>query len=1107
MARLTFADREFFLRTFDTLKADWQGSDTQLLADICEWARCLRPEFGFEHALMRDITVLSRYLIDHNEEPDIVAIARGALLYVLYADEREASILVEFGLLDESFITSYAVHEIRLRLGNAAVYNPPSLGKSEQDQAERLFLDFCDRPFLNDDEDLISKSRNAGEELAGLAACGLFRRLQNNIEFLIKILQDSSECTEHRSYARAALSYIACEQDAIDDRLGIVGYLDDNFIAQLAVDLIEPAREPWLALLDATASAWPFLNGMLIDDGSGERPFSEYMIVNSALACPQLRGGNNGLTALILPAAGPVPFLLGLVATIGLVQESGQRDVTEDSLRIGRKVLVDNSAVAEFVGFEDYNGRRVFKLRQQYTERGRRMERIHSWPISDLRRLVPVDSDRVPRGKLVYDLNQSDSFLPALEFLFNASKTAHIAAVTQRTLLVMPVASAHELGSTLTLHGQRLTEVIPIGHLTEDGISSWSNRFGEQEPLLIVASDLDAACRFAEERQDAIQLVIVDSQGRNANKAASLRRLQHFGIPTLIVSAERAVGELPVDIGKTAIWEWSDDDFDSLLWPETTNRNGRAPGTISRHELQLQFRLSAKIDTIVLQCALADQTFDAVRSAQALARERKDEQLAEMDEIVSLSFGLLSYLLRCAISLTPETATFKDIARGLDRIAEIRHQCNYLTMHERQVSANMEDLLRRLFEMMTSENPKARAVRQLVDGNTDLWLVCPDQRLIPDLEAAYGPAGSRVRAGNSADASMARGAVIPGWFGKERMRALLMPPVMSPMHLVLYGLEQRWYSGFRRERQRARAARCAASFRQRLFPNVPGWRKPEEVQSSTIDGAHDSSFQELETVQQFVRNGYRQRVYGSARSDGTEAELPATLFVFDGGSFAFLTESREANVVTHLLDNSIDSQETKAEVRRKPASELKERDALLFYRGSDRDVIRVAADKILEPGVRDTSSLWRQALIEYSSRESLSSDKLHERLRAEGCPLLHQTIRNWLDNDQIIAPQSYKRDIAVVARVTSDRRLTTRMDSVLSAISQVRSAHLLASHQIAKQVLALAVNKLQEQDQLASMIELAENLVVVRIMEIDVEVVLVRASTCNRLLEGDAWHE
>lgn len=1105
MSHLTYADRELLLRAFDSLRASWSGSDEQLLANACCWAKEVVPALGFEHALLRNVAMLSKYLIDHSKEVDLADIARGGLLYLLQAGTDYPQ-LSRFGLVDDAFIASYAVHEIRTRLGDHAVYSPPTLNKEEQELAEQLFLELLERPVMEDTA-LASAARRVSDELAGLAACGLFRRLSDNLAFLTSALHDSNRCAEHRSYARAAVSYVVCEEDAIDDRLGIAGYLDDNFIAQMAVDLIEPAREPLLALLDAAVGAWPFLNGMVIDDGKGGRPISEYMIISSALACPRLRGGEYGSTALILPIVGPVPFLLGFVSTLGLVQESGQREVTEDSFCVGQKVLVDHCAIAEFAGFDTCSGRRVFKLRQYHRQHGHLLPCDHLWPITDLRRLVPVDSARVSRGQLVYDLRRSDAVLPALEYLFNASKTAHLASVTRRTLLVTPVGSAHEFARTLALHGQRLKEVIPMGHLTEDGVASWSSRFGEQEPLLIVASDIDAACRFAEEREGEIQLVIIDPQGRNANKAASLRRFQHLGVRTLVILAERAAGEPPVDSAKTAIWEWNDDDFESLLWPSTPKGKKGGGGAISDYERRLQFRPSAKIDTVVVPSQLADKSFESVRTLRALARERQDEQLVELDEIVSLSFGVLSRLLRCAIPLTPTTTTFQDAVSGLDRIAEVRTKCNFLTCQEREATAVAESSLRALFEKLTGENLKAAAVRRLVTAHQDLWIICPDKRLIPGLAADYGPSGTHIQAGYGADATTVGGAVIPGWFGRERMAALLMPPVTSPMHLVLYEIEQRWYSGFRRESQRARAARSAANVRHRLFPNVPGWRQPDEDRPGENTGIHDPSFQEMVAIQEYVRKGFRQRLYSSARSDGTEAELPARLVVFDGGVYAFLSESREANVVTHLLHNAINDPESKADVKRKPTSALSVGDALLFNRGSSRDVIRIAADEILEPGVRDTASLWRQALIEYSTHESLSSEQLHARLRAGGCPLLHQTIRNWLDDDQIIAPQAYKRDVAVIALVTDDQRLTRRIDSVLLAISEVRSAHLRASHHLAKQVLACAVNILKEQDQAASTIELAENILVVRIVEIDDEPVLVRASMCNRLLEGDAWHE
>lgn len=1106
MIGLTFSDRRLLLQSLDMLKSDWHGSESQLLADVTKWARTLKPEFGFERALTQNLAALSRYLIDQHDEQDIASIARGAMLYVLSASQQQPSTVRTFGLLDKAFIASYAVHEIRLRLGKATGFNPPGLRKSEQDQAERLFLEFVDRPLLGDDE-LVSKARSEGQKLAGLAACGLFGRMRNNIEYLISALRDSKHCSEHHSYARAALSYVVCEQDAIDDRLGIVGYLDDNFIVQMAVDLIEPAREPWLELLDAAVSAWPFLNGISIDDGSGARPISEYMIINSALMCPQVRRGERGLTRLVVPEAGPVPFLLGFMATLGLVQDSDQRGVTEDSFRVGQKVLVDHCSVAEFAGYDTCNGRRLFKLRQYHKQQGHLLPCDHLWPITDLCRLIPIDAGRVPRGQLVHDLSRTDALLPALEYLFDTRKSSHLASVKQRTILAMPLASAHEFATKLTLYGQRLKEVLPMGHLTETGVAAWSNRFGQQEPLLIVASDLDAACRFAEERLVDIGTIVVDLQGRNASKSASLHRLQHIGVSTLVVSPERMAVELPDEDGKAAIWEWSNDDFQSLLWPAATETSPDRRGPILTHERRLQTRSSSRIDAIIVPCEIANTAFESVRSIRALAVKRRDEPLVELDDIVSLAFSLVFRLLRCAIPLSTGDVITQGATRDLGRIANILRHTNYLTAEERKAIEHFQQLLPGFVDALTIDNPKARMVRQLLAEFPDLWLFCPDQQLIAELQAVYGRSGTRILAGYNSDSDIIHRATIPGWFGKERMAALLIPSVASHMHLVMYGVEERWYVGFCREIQRTRSIRFASSVRQRVFPGLSGWRQPKETKPAGVDGQVDSSLKDLDAIQEYVRKGYRQRVYNSARSDGTEEEVPARLIVFDGGACAFLTESREANVVTHLLDNSIDDMETSPDVRRKSTPELKVGDALLFNLGSDRDVIRMAADNMLRPGVRDTSALWRRVLIEYTSREGISSEQLHARLRTGGCPLQHQAIKNWIENDQIIAPQAYKRDVAVVANVTGDRTLTTKLDSVLSAISDVRSAHLRASHQLARQVLARAVSILKEDDQADSMIRLAEEVVVVRIAEIDDQQVSVRASICNRLLEGDAWRE
>lgn len=1106
MNQLTYADRELLLRTFDRLRVEWEGHDDKLLEDACQWAKNVAPSFGFELALIRDVTALSRYLVKYRQEYDLADIARGGLLYILQVGQCGSSKLGDFGLLDDAFIANYAVHEIRDRLGEQASYCPPRLTREEQERAETQFLDFFDKPLLRD-EQLVDQARKTAEGLASLATCGLFRRLQQNIGFLVAVLESSDRTPEQQSFARAALSYVVCEEDAIDDRLGVAGYLDDNFIAQMAVDLIEPHREPWLELLDATVGVWPFLNSLVIDDGSGGRPISEYTIVNSALSCAELRARESpAATVLIVPSIGPTPFLIGFVATLGLIQDSGQQEITTDAFRPGQKVLVDNCAVAEFVGFEQIGGRQMFGLRQYQTQRRERVQSIRYWPITDLRRLVPAASGRATRGQLTFDLSRSDVPLPGLEYLFNTARTTRLNAVDRHVTVVVPAGLAREMADGLRLCGHRLRDVVPMGHITSDGnVHPWSSRFGRQRPLLLFASDLDVACALAEEHPRTNQLVVVDSTGRNAGKAASLRRLQRYAIPTLVILPESSTDD-PEAAGDDhlSVWEWHHEDFSSLLWPQAP-RCGTGP--IARHERSLEFHSSSPAQTECIAFPLAEQTFEAVRTAGRLARERETDQLVELDEIIALAYGMMARLLRLAVPLTGDGKTSHQFKENIETIDRLQRTSLYLSDRELSAIANVIESLHELVASLALTNSKAHRVRELLLEQRGLSIICPDPRLCPELERCYSEFGTRVFATyNAGDDAELDGAIVPGWFRRDRMARLLVPPATTPLILVLYDIERKWHQTFRRERRKARDERSTRGGRGRLFPTVRGWSEPKLTTTEKSEADRDSSLQELEAIQHHVRKGYRQRICNAAAAGGTEAEVSARLVLFDGDMHAFLTDSHKANVVTHLLDGLESSPDEKAEVKQQTVKKLKPGDMLLFHRGSETDVIKTAADQILVSGTRDSSSLWKTTLREYVSREGLTGKQAWERLRDAGCPLQYQTIRLWLENDNIIAPQTYDRDVPIIAEVTEDATLSARMDEVLSAISEVRSAHLRASHQLAQQVLARAVSILKEEQHQSRVIELGSNVVVVRVLDIDDTCSSVRASWANRLLEGEQWH-
>lgn len=1100
--QLSYADRERLLQDLDRLSVGDSVSSEELLTQIAGWAKSLKPKFGFEHSLLRNVTQLSCYLREH-DETDIVAIARGALRFVLNNDHESAASL-EWTLLCHAFVASYAVHEISIRLGVPLTYNPPSIRDEEKDQAEEMFLQLTEKSADNDAE-LIAEAKENLRELDALCQCNFLRRLNTNARLLISVLNDAQQSEDHKSFARGALRYLVEDDDVISDHLGLIGYLDDHFVLQMAVDLINPQREPLIELLDEVVGVWPFLNSLVMNYGTGHQTASEFAILNSALSCPNLRSQDSLTTFLIAPETGPTPILVGFLAALGLIQESGQRELTESSFRNGQKVIVDFSAVAEFAGFETLGTRKMFKLRQFYTERGQQMERIRYWPLADLRRLIPADSDRVVRGKIKHDLSKSELLLPGLEYLFNASQTADVTGIEQRIIVVTSTTLAHEFCKTVELFGHALKEVVPMGHLTSDGetVEAWSTRFGSKQPILVFASDLDLATRFAEDEPSRNQLIIVDLVGRNAGKNASLKRLARFKIPTLLVVSERTANEVVPDADEQAdIWEWSAEDLSALVWPDS--RNGQHVGELIQFEHKLRTNAGIEPEIVPVSLPLTAKVHTNFLRLRRLAKQRGEDQLASLDDLVTLGYRVATHLLRSATPVHEKLPSFETLLTQLGRMSEIVHQSRFLSAEEQIAAKGLIETLNQLLDSIRQHNPKAEAIQRLLSRYPKAAIVCPDARLLPDLEMTYRNLSNRIMPNCSPTDTFDDGLIIPGWFRQNRMASLLSPPVGDPTFVVLYDVEQKWYSGFSSERDTAKAERRARSSRAKIFPKLKNWREPKPV----LPLSHPTTdLKEIEEVRSEVFDRYKNQIQQSITTSDHELNVPARLVMFVGGSYGFFTETYKLNVVTHLLENSPTEIDDKSTVIPTLASKLQPGDAIVF-RFRSRDVIREVADTLLAPGTRELSSLWRKALLRFVEDHDLTASELSKRLRDVGCKVGQQAIQNWLHFDEMIGPQSYKRDVPAIAKLTGDRELTENVEKVVAAIKEVRSAHQQKAPRIlARKVRDSAVKVLKREQADSSLVRLHDDFVLVRVAEVEPEPITVRYSSTNQLIEGEAWLE
>ena len=76
-------------------------------------------------------------------------------------------------------------------------------------------------------------------------------------------------------------------------------------------------------------------------------------------------------------------------------------------------------------------------------------------------------------------------------------------------------------------------------------------------------------------------------------------------------------------------------------------------------------------------------------------------------------------------------------------------------------------------------------------------------------------------------------------------------------------------------------------------------------------------------------------------------------------------------------------------------------------------------------------------------------EKLYEQLQEAGCDRGFQTVKNWLYDEDLIAPQS-KRDLELIALVTDSAVLEEKIDDVFFAAQQVKSAHIRAGQRLSQ---------------------------------------------------------
>ncbi|HEY0556587.1 MAG TPA: hypothetical protein VGG20_20195, partial [Thermoanaerobaculia bacterium] len=769
MKMLTYADRESLLEELERLSDVEVSEDAELMQQASEAVARVRSCYGFVEILNREVAALCAFL---RQALDDVARrrARGVLAFVAQRLAGECTSIANLGGVQAAaFLADLVAHEIRKVLERPSTYKSFSLSRRDRQQAEDLLLAFVEQPLLSD-HDLMRGAADFQEVYSGLQGSGIFGRLLRNIEFLTGVLGAHDATAEHRAWSRAALSYVIEKDDAIEDSLGLVGLLDDAFAVNTVVDILNPDFAPWLDLLDATVEAWPFLNTLVFHDDQGGHTASEFLIVNAALACPALRGNGSAMrTALILPSVGPTPFMVGLMASLGVLQDWLLAEDSPIAFEKGETVCVDNGGYAHFDGFVECAGERWIVLR--YWNRAGR-ERAQWLPVGHLQRLTAAAPRERPQGPVPCRWEKSKGRLSPIEYLFHLEHPRQAHRIGKRVILVTPAGRARRLAASIRLCGLPIQDCFPIGHVTFlDGPTTiWSPRFSSLTgPVLLVVPDLADAAEIVADDPAQVALVILDLRGVNAGRFAGLETILRAPSPILAISDEaeqRAIATLH-ERG-FVFWEWSKDELQQLIWPALQP----APSLLARYDRRIH-RLTSVSPTIEeIEEPGLSKVFEALRRLQDLVRNRGEDLPDELSQALAVGWSAFNDLLR----LENRGALGERLRLREERLSQLE-SCGsgiWLFDEERQAIRSLFRECHHTLEAMAQGSPRARRLEALLVQQPAISVIVRHDREREEILSAFGLAPEKVLTPDEApEDGFDSSATIVGWLGRAPMIRLL----------------------------------------------------------------------------------------------------------------------------------------------------------------------------------------------------------------------------------------------------------------------------------------------------------------------------------------------
>jgi hypothetical protein len=855
--------------------------------------------------------------------------------------------------------------------------------------------------------------------------------------------------------ARAALLYLADENDIVRDSEGLLGLLDDVYVIDVAYAEVEQQTR-CLPLLQGLLEDYAYVADLAVI-GSPVRALDLY---GQYVVCAALEAlfALDRSTMLVLRESGPFPLLAALFAAI----ETARRQASVQREQLGRWpsgapiTITDGGTRLKAVFLDQILIGAQIKLRLKVDKEGTVTVPLDVAPYIAL---SAKPHARLSTGQAVSEWLRSRHADP----LVNLTGTGRTRATAQECILLLgPRSKIDELAAHIRPLGAEMGAIMGVRYVMADGRYQDVSGSATDAPYIYACSDADTAYDLVRSPPAGVVgwRVVVDGAREMRNLMGTFASDGENDVPPICAFAELFDRETSAELAKADLHVWYLEDQDVQPPPQEA-RSAPQGDRVAR----MLARQGAHW-TSVSNIHLASHPFlESVEAwlAKIQAQRGSGEGLRNLELLVST-------FLRAALArpfASPQSdETLRSLARGVAMHAATER-------HYSMVAGELYELFSPTLKGAVLAFDRRAAIEALPKNASDAAItavVCRSAQ-IASASAAAGDVGlgrvvwtnlEGVRAGAPYDRI-----VVSGWLDRMSMRELAGNGYAPQLDLVFYPFERRWFertmsaSGRWERRIEEKTLDTLAGVRERLRTagrDAGLWRRQtsERIDVTKPMRGPDLVDEEIDAAE--VLETRRLDIVKAAVLSGREHHptVRAQLVMFERpGTYAFLPGNGKVIVLGSFgAEDRVEGDAEKMLLRN--VSSLEPGDLLALPVAGDRDLIDARADEFIgdAAAVRAKASLWKTALNRYAALHHLDAYSLAGRLSAAGVRRHGGTVRYWMAGTATLAPRGFRDVIKVIADLTRDQDLVVGLSEVLSSIDLIYRARTRAAGAIVAEVFA-----------------------------------------------------